>query len=395
MGHCHKSCQLFGQKYDSVGNGVYTFKYVWYVILNVSIRWGQGCIIFPKFKSHPTFLVAGRVTWSRFHTEHPQMVGSAVVTWVTWFLRFMCLWVEVFVQECTHFTCQCHYIGGIILKWKSVKWNSICTWKYSLVETQHLVIVPCHIRQLQGGYSHSNTEKCWLLTHITVDSVYIHTVAIFEQCIDEGRHWVEGISSWTCRVLWVYSASNFMTTILLKWVPLHLNQVEEWVHYATCRYQSGTVLLWRGLVILNNCDWWTWTRACEYEPEPKWQPQSSTFRMKTQDLTNSIIHKSDDHFGMQHPRCCVSSSCTGPSCQWKALHNISAVELHVAVREKCPDLFENSSIVYYNATTHSVDTVKNAGQHWGWKVLWYFPCSLEFSSSEYNLFPELKHMLRA
>lgn len=111
--------------------------------------------------------------------------------------------------------CQCHYNGGIILKWKSVKWNTVCNWKYSLVE-MHWVIVPCHIRQLQGGYSCSYAEKCWLLTHITVDSVYIHTVAIFEQCVDEGRHWIEGISSWACRVFWVYSASNFMKAILLS-----------------------------------------------------------------------------------------------------------------------------------------------------------------------------------
>jgi len=152
-------------------------------------------------------------------------------------------------------------------------------------------------------------------------------------------------------------------------------------------------VLWRGRVMLNNCDWWTWTRACEYEPKPKWQPPSSTFPMKTQDLTNSITHKSDDYFGMQHSRCCVSFSCTGPSCQWLTLHVISAVALHIAVREKCPDLFENSSILDYNATTHSLDTVKNAGQHWDWKVLWYFPISPDFSPSDNDLFPELKHPL--
>ena len=182
------------------------------------------------------------------------------------------------------------------------------------------------------------------------------------------------------------------SNIAVKWVPLHLNQVEQWVHYETC-YQSGTVLLWRGHVMLNNCDWWTWTRACEYEPEPKWHPPLSTFPMKIQDLTNSITHKSDDRFGMQHPRCCVSSSCKGPSCQWIALHIISAVALHIAVREKCPDLFEDSSILDYNATTHSVDTVKNAGQRWGWEVLWYFPYSPDFSPSDYDLFPKLKHPL--
>jgi len=62
MGHCHKSWELFGQKYDSVGNEVYIFQYVWYVMLNVTIRWGQWCIIFPKSGSHPTILVARRVT---------------------------------------------------------------------------------------------------------------------------------------------------------------------------------------------------------------------------------------------------------------------------------------------------------------------------------------------
>jgi len=31
--------------------------------------------------------------------------------------------------------------------------------------------------------------------------------------------------------------------IAVKWVPLHLNQVEQWLHYETCHYQSGTVLL--------------------------------------------------------------------------------------------------------------------------------------------------------
>jgi hypothetical protein len=41
----------------------------------------------------------------------------------------------------TLFTCQCHYIGGIILKFKSVKWYSVYTWKYSLVE-MHWVLCP-------------------------------------------------------------------------------------------------------------------------------------------------------------------------------------------------------------------------------------------------------------
>lgn len=96
---------------------------------------------------------------------------------------------------------------------------------------------------------------------------------------------------------------------------------------------------------------WIWTRT---------QMTTSVIHipMKTQDLTNSITHKSDDYFGMQYSRCCVSCSCTGQSCQWIALHVISAVALHIAVREKCPDLFENSSILDYNATTHSVDTLR-------------------------------------
>jgi hypothetical protein len=177
------------------------------------------------------------------------------------------------------------------------------------------------------------------------------------------------------------------SSIAVKWMPLHWNQVEQWVHYETCCYQSGTVFFVKGHVILNNCDWWTWTRAFKYESEPKWQPPSSTFRMKTQDVTNFISHKSDDHFGMQHPRCCMSSSCIGPSCQWIALHGVSAVALHVAVREKCPGLFENSGILCYNATTHSVDTVKNAGQHWGWKLYGTFPVLLNLVQVTTVCFP--------
>jgi hypothetical protein len=37
--------------------------------------------------------------------------------------------------------------------------------------------------------------------------------------------------------------------------------------------------------------------------------------------------------------------------------------------------------------------LKNAGQCWGWKVLWYFPYSPGFSPSDYDLFPKLKNPL--
>jgi len=75
------------------------------VVCNFKCYHQMGLVVhnFPKSRSHPTIVVTRRVMWSRFHTEHPQMVGATLFTWVTWFLRFVCLWMEVCVQECTYF----------------------------------------------------------------------------------------------------------------------------------------------------------------------------------------------------------------------------------------------------------------------------------------------------
>ena len=49
-----------------------------------------------------------------------------------------------------HFICKRHCIGDLILKWKSLKWNSVCWWKQQFLVEVHIVFMPCHIRQLQG-----------------------------------------------------------------------------------------------------------------------------------------------------------------------------------------------------------------------------------------------------
>jgi hypothetical protein len=46
----------------------------------------------------------------------------------------------------------------------------------------------CALPYKTVGYGLWDVEKCWLLMHITVDSMSVHKVALFEQFMDEGRH---------------------------------------------------------------------------------------------------------------------------------------------------------------------------------------------------------------
>lgn len=98
---------LFWPKYGKVGNGEHMFESMWHALINVTIWWG------------------------------------------------ICRGMH------THFACQHHCYSDLVLKWRSVKWSSICTWKklFSTVGMQggamqiymrHWVIVPYHTEELQG-----------------------------------------------------------------------------------------------------------------------------------------------------------------------------------------------------------------------------------------------------
>jgi hypothetical protein len=73
-------------------------------------------------------------------------------------------------------------------------------------------------------------------------------------------------------------------------------------------------------------------------------------------IYKSIPHEADDHFGLQSPRCsCVSSCSTGSNCEYYK----SLLQNYIchAVRERHPELVENATILYGNATALSADNV--------------------------------------
>jgi hypothetical protein len=61
----------------------------------VSFTWGSGAQLLRKFSSHLKILGTGKVTWSKFHTEGPQILGATVqnsVVRATWRPRFVLPW---------------------------------------------------------------------------------------------------------------------------------------------------------------------------------------------------------------------------------------------------------------------------------------------------------------
>jgi hypothetical protein len=64
-----------------------------------NILQGRSAQIFQKSRSYLKILGARRVTWSKFHSEEPQILGAMVqnlVAWATWHQGFMypCGWIR-------------------------------------------------------------------------------------------------------------------------------------------------------------------------------------------------------------------------------------------------------------------------------------------------------------
>jgi hypothetical protein len=109
----------------------------------------RGAQIFQQYRSHPKILGARRMSWRKFSTERPKILGATVPnlgTTATWCPGFVCLWsvscfftenVSAVVFENVHvFNCPfCSQIRAPQDVSAHVK--TLLTWSWSLQEEYH------------------------------------------------------------------------------------------------------------------------------------------------------------------------------------------------------------------------------------------------------------------
>jgi len=91
------------------------------------------------------------------------------------------------------------------------------------------------------------------------------------------------------------------------------------------------------------------------------QTLSLVVTTRTQCLTNSVIHETVDHFGLQHPLFpCTSSHSTQSNCKCTVLQvTFKVPPMSYSWRHQpCLNGTENT-FTLHSATTHRVDIVKN------------------------------------
>ena len=261
------------------------------------------------------------------------------------------LYEQMGVLECVHILCRHHCVGDFIQKWRSVRWNGVCMWKYEFFMAE------------MHGSAMQSYVKHWLIMPCKVGTGIFGSVVL--------------------QILW---QDLKMRKIAAKWMPHNWNEVQQWSCYETCHNRLERFCRKGGMLNWINTISEMWVQTYEWGLKNQALP-----------VIIHIYYENASFDKIDHPRswwsfCLLLCHPIPRGHIVNAQYYQSFLQYHLccATREKHPELAEHAIILCDNAIAHSVDTVKNVLWCGELEVLQHHPCSPDLISCVCFLILKLK-----